>query len=226
MAALATHVQRWEGKVLALYGSLLRSTVGFHVTGLEHLRRAVDGPHPTILAVWHGQNHPLLGYLPGVLEPSRVVMIVPDDHRRQVLESFVQSIRAHAFPVSMSDESLAGARRLLQLIQSLRQRGLACIAPDGPDGPARVPKPGIAFIAEKAGAQILPIGTAAWPCLRQPRWDRYMLPLPFARVSIVFRPAIEAPGRMEREAWMRHLAHELTAAVEDAVADLRKTREA
>jgi len=222
MAALARHIERGEGKVLALYGSLLRATASFRVSGLEHLTSAVSGPVPTILAVWHGQNHPLLGYLPGVIDISRAVMIVPDDHRRRILESFVQSIGACAFAVSMADETLAGARRLRLLIRELRTRGLAYIAPDGPDGPARVPKPGIAFIAEKAGAQVIPAGAAAWPCLRQPRWDRYMLPLPFARLSIAFRPAIGAPRRTERDTWMHHLSHELTAAVEDASALLHK----
>jgi hypothetical protein len=222
MAALARHVGRWEGKALALYGRLIRSTAQFRVEGLEHLESAVGQPVPTILSFWHGQNHLLLGYLPRVIDTSRVVMIVPDDHRRVVLETLVQSIDASPFAVSMSDESMAGARRLLLLIRGLRQRGLACIAPDGPDGPSRVPKPGIAFIAEQAGAQVLPIGAAAWPCLRQARWDRYMLPLPYARVAIAFRPSIGPPARTERDAWTRQLSHELTAAAEEASAFLHR----
>jgi lysophospholipid acyltransferase (LPLAT)-like uncharacterized protein len=215
-------ISRWEGKVLALYGSLIRATGRFKVTGFDHLDRAVNGPCPTVIAAWHGQTHLLLGYLSGVIDLSRFVIIVPDDHRREVLESFARAIGGSAFAVAMSDESFAGARRLLQLIRGLRERGLCYINPDGPDGPARVPKPGIALIAEKSGGQILPVGAEARPCLRQRRWDRYILPLPFARVSIAFRPAFPAATRTDRETWMSRLSQELTAAKDEAVASLAR----
>jgi len=222
MTALRRQIRQCEGKALALYGSLIHATARFTVTGLDHLEQAVGGGRPTILAAWHGQTHLFLGYLSGAVDLSRFILIVPDDHRRQVLESFARSIGASAFAVAMSDESFAGARRLLQLIRSLRECGLCYINPDGPDGPARAPKPGIAFIAEKVQAQILPAGAEAWPCVRQRRWDRYIMPLPFARVSIAFRPAFPAAGRTQRDTWMSHLSQELTAAREDAVAGLRR----
>ncbi len=222
MAALGRHIRGCGGKGLALYGRLIHSTGTFSVSGLDHLEQAVNGAWPTILASWHGQAHLQLGYLLGAIDLSRLVLIVPDDHRRQVLESFARSIGAHAYAVAMSDESLAGARRLLRLIRSLPERGLCYIAPDGPDGPARAPKPGIAFVSEKAQAQILPIGAEAWPCLRRRRWDRYIMPLPFARVSVAFRSPLRVAGRTDRDAWLSVLTQELTAAKEDALAGLRR----
>lgn len=222
MAALGLQVSQWEGKALALYGSLIRASARFTVSGYEHLEQAARGTRPTILAAWHGQTHLLLGYLSGVIDLSRFVIIVPDDHRRQVLETFARCIGGSAFAVAMSDETFAGARRLLQLIRAMSERGFCYINPDGPDGPARVPKPGIAFIAEKAGAQILPVGADARPCLRQRRWDRYIMPLPFARVSIAFRPLIPAEGRSATSTWMDRVSQELTAATVDAIANIRK----
>jgi lysophospholipid acyltransferase (LPLAT)-like uncharacterized protein len=205
------------GRGLALYGALIRATASFSARGTDHLQQTMAGAGPTILSTWHGQTHLLLGYLLRTVDLSRLVLICPDDHRRQVLESFAHSLGASAFAVGMSDESLAGARRLLRLVQSLPEQGLSYICPDGPDGPARVPKPGIAFVAEKTQASVLPIGTESWPCLRQRRWDRYILPMPFARVAIAFRPPIPPPRKGDRDAWLLHLSRELTAAREDAI---------
>ena len=222
MAAQGSRIRHLEGKALALYGALIRVSSRFAVAGFDHLSQAISGDRPTIVAAWHGQTHLLLGYLSRVINLSRFVIIIPDDHRREVLESFAKAIGGSSFAVSMSDETFAGARRLMQLIRGLRERGFCYINPDGPDGPARVPKPGVAFIAEKAEAQILPVGAHAWPCYRQRRWDRYAMPLPFARVSIAFRSPFLAEERTARSTWMDRLSQELTAATADAVENSRR----
>src|SRR5262249_20791808 len=63
------------------------------------------------------------------------------------------------------------------------------IAVDGPSGPRRQVRPGALWLAATAGVPVLPIGCAAAPAFRFPRWDRHLVPLPGA--SIV--PALGRP---------------------------------
>ncbi|MDO8563262.1 MAG: hypothetical protein Q7S25_05415, partial [Candidatus Limnocylindria bacterium] len=52
-------------------------------------------------------------------------------------------------------------------------------------------KPGAAFIARRADAVLIPCATAAWPAVGLPRWDRHLVPLPFARAVVVIGDPIE-----------------------------------
>ena len=60
------------------------------------------------------------------------------------------------------------------------------INPDGPDGPSRVLKPGVSFLAGRSGAAVLPIGVHTSSRFQLPRWDRYSIPFPYSRICIVF----------------------------------------
>jgi len=92
-------------------------------------------------------------------------------------------------------ESMATARKLAELVRRVRQGHDCYITPDGPDGPAYVIKPGAVYIAKKARAAILPVGAYARHGYRLNRWDQYVVPYPFSRISI----AIGAPMPVDKE---------------------------
>ena len=62
---------------------------------------------------------------------------------------------------------------------------------DGPRGPARRAKEGVAILSRITGVPIIPISISAGPCLRYRSWDRTLLPLPFARVTCRFGESLE-----------------------------------
>ncbi|HEX6656232.1 MAG TPA: hypothetical protein VF153_08485, partial [Candidatus Limnocylindria bacterium] len=56
---------------------------------------------------------------------------------------------------------------------------------DGPFGPHRVVKPGVLIVARESGLPIQPWALALRPPFRLTRrWDRMILPLPFARLRV------------------------------------------
>lgn len=60
---------------------------------------------------------------------------------------------------------------------------LAC---DGPLGPYRVAKPGALLLARESGLPIVPWAIVASPSVRlRRRWDRQVVPLPFARLRVI-----------------------------------------
>ncbi|MBC8136957.1 MAG: lysophospholipid acyltransferase family protein [Fibrella sp.] len=66
--------------------------------------------------------------------------------------------------------------------------------PDGPRGPARVAKPGMIYFAQKTGKPIIPVGVSARPRRFLNSWDRFLIPLPFARCLWIYgEPIYAAP---------------------------------
>lgn len=76
------------------------------------------------------------------------------------------------------------------------------IAVDGPSGPRHKISPGAMWLARLSGAEIRPIGASGDPALRLPRWDRLIVPLPRARVSVVVGEAVvgtaQIPATLDR----------------------------
>ncbi len=102
---------------------------------------------------------------------------------------------AHARPVRGSS-SRGGGPALREIITRLREGQLAVHLLDGPRGPAGVVKPGAVAIAAGAGAAIAPVYVEADRAWHAKSWDRYMVPKPFARVSVTFCPLLKLPPDM------------------------------
>jgi lysophospholipid acyltransferase (LPLAT)-like uncharacterized protein len=211
-----TTLQRLEGRGLALYAELLKRTARVEVKGWDQVVGALANGRPTIFVAWHGQTHLVYPLIKSRVNLTRMVMVVVADHRRHVLETFTRAVGAEPFPVSMADQTLAGARSVMGLIQALRAGKISYVTPDGPDGPPRVAKPGVAFIASRAEAQLIPMGAHSEVCYRLRRWDRYALPLPFSRIAVVVRAPIPVSRGTDRSGLLRRLSAELDTAVKDA----------
>jgi len=88
---------------------------------------------------------------------------------------------------TMRGSSSRGGREALSgMIRKLKETGLAAHIVDGPRGPAGVVKAGAVRLANAAGAAIVPFYTSADRAWYFGSWDRFMLPKPFARVTIRF----------------------------------------
>jgi lysophospholipid acyltransferase (LPLAT)-like uncharacterized protein len=91
----------------------------------------------------------------------------------------------------------AGARRglgLRQMRSALAEGKDVLIAVDGPKGPRHTIAPGALWLARAGGAEVRPVGCAASPVFRLPRWDRLLVPLPGASTAL----AVGAPWTSDR----------------------------
>jgi lysophospholipid acyltransferase (LPLAT)-like uncharacterized protein len=89
--------------------------------------------------------------------------------------------------------SRGGSAALRQMVRLLGEGTTAAILVDGPRGPARVAKTGIIAIARHTGVPIQPVAFSARPAHRLSSWDRSLLPLPFARVVVVYGESMTIP---------------------------------
>ena len=116
-----------------------------------------------------------------------------------------------------------GARTLRDFYQALTREGISpVITPDGPRGPVHKFKPGAVLLAQLSQRPIIPLAFAAshaWHI----GWDRFVLPLPWARVAIVIgEPVYIAKGldaagvvrtQLDLEQRLRELADTARAAL-------------
>lgn len=211
---------RLSGTSLYLLSRLIHATCPQEIAGLDTFRTAVASGRPLVLAAWHGMTMMLVTTLLDELEPGRLTLPFPDDWRGVTLSTFVGKMGMQAFPMNLkAEESFSAARQLSHLIRLVRQGNLCYINPDGSDGPAYVPKPGVAFIARKAQAQILPLGAYARHAYRLNRWDTYTIPYPFARISVCVGQPLEAPPEGDLAPFLETLTDRLHRASAQARAN-------
>ena len=84
-----------------------------------------------------------------------------------------------------------------EVIERLSQTRLAAHIVDGPRGPAGIVKAGAISIARATEAAVVPFYTAADRAWYFNSWDRFLLPKPFARVTLRFGEMIRFPEDKE-----------------------------
>lgn len=167
---------RVTAALLVLCLRIARSTWRLEPAARGGIGVPVADGQPTILAFWHGQMIPLLALLQG----HPVIVISSSGFRGSVIGQI-----AHSFGHrSLQIEGAWGTRLLCSALQ--RREAPVALAVDGPVGPQLHAKPGAVFLSAVAQARVLPVAASARPACALRRWDRLILPLPFATVSIRF----------------------------------------
>jgi lysophospholipid acyltransferase (LPLAT)-like uncharacterized protein len=164
--------------------------------GREGAEPVLRSPEPFVLAFWHCQlflmQYALLG---------RPVTALISRHGDG--ELIARTMERFGHSAARGSSTRGGSAALREAIAVARGGGALAITPDGPKGPAREVKPGVVEIARAAGIPILPCAMASRPCRRLRSWDRFEVPLPFARVAVAYGQAMRVErdaGEGEREA--------------------------
>jgi lysophospholipid acyltransferase (LPLAT)-like uncharacterized protein len=193
------------GVVARVWLSTLRVRVELHPALLGDDAESV----PWILSFFHGTQWPLLAWTRR--RKTAVMVSLSKDGEMQA-----RALATLGFDVVRGSSSRNGARGLAALVRKVRgaqlpgrkaagvvgakRRGTpvgnerdAAFAVDGPRGPYGVPKPGAAFVAERTGAWLVPMGSAIRSGKVFARaWDRFALAWPFTTVAVVLGAPVPA----------------------------------
>jgi lysophospholipid acyltransferase (LPLAT)-like uncharacterized protein len=136
--------------------------------------------------LWHGQQLPLLW-----THRRRGIAVIISEHRDGELIARV----AHSigFRTVRGSTTRGGARALLRGCRELEEGHDLAVTVDGPRGPAGTVAPGCLVISQRTGAPMVPTAASAARAWRLNSWDRFMIPKPFARVTVTYG----APMRIE-----------------------------
>jgi hypothetical protein len=161
-----------------------------HHEPLEALR---ERRAPLAFAFWHGQMLPLL-----YQHRDEGVAILISSHRDG--EIITRIGHRFGYRSVRGSTSRGGGRALLGLVRELEQGGEVAVTPDGPRGPAERFAPGALIAAQRSGAWIVPVAAAADRAWRLRSWDRFLIPKPFARVTVAYGEPTQVAAKTAREA--------------------------
>ena len=145
-----------------------------------------------IYALWHGK---LL--LPLYSERGKGIKVLVSEHRDG--ELVAQILLRYGYKVIRGSTTRGGRKAMIELLKSSKSGGNFAFTPDGPRGPKGIVQPGVIFLARKTGFPILPItGSSKWK-IELGSWDRFLIPIPFSKASVVFGSPIYLKGNLNGE---------------------------
>ena len=153
-----------------------------HIEGDEHLAAALAKAPSLVPCYWHQHQlfcaRYLLDYRTRGLVPGWLISPSVDGELGAMM---VSRLGARAIRGSSSH---TGARALRDYYVALVKENVSpVVTPDGPKGPRFKFKPGAILLAQMSGRPMLPMAYAAsraWLI----QWDKFVIPVPFARISI------------------------------------------
>jgi len=171
-----------------LFVRLLVPTLRLKVIGEERVRELQNVGAGVILLTWHGRTIiPICrfrkrGYW-AMISTSR-----DGEYQNRIFQRFGwQTVRG-------STSARGAVQAALTITKRLKAGGTLAHTPDGPRGPIHVVQPGAIFLAQKSGSPIIPVGISAYPRKLARAWDRYMVPLPFARAVWIYGDPVYIPA--------------------------------
>lgn len=173
---------------------LLGATLRLRAEGVEALQPLWTARRPVIYAVWHARIL-MVPWLNARLvaergaRPARVLA-----SRSRDGDLVARWVTRFGLRVARGSSSRGGAAGLRALAVAVWAGEDVAVVPDGPRGPRERAQAGVIALAQLTGAPVVPCGFAAHPARRLASWDRFLVPLPFARAAAVFgKPAVVSP---------------------------------
>jgi hypothetical protein len=172
------------------------------------LRKEIRDPHgcrdlarfPWITVTWHNRllYFPLMFSRPVRMRTAAMISASRDGQYLADLIGFfgLRTVRGSS--------SRKGAAALRGALAELRRGNTVSITPDGPRGPCHRMSLGPVMLASQTGFHVLPIAvnySSHW-CLRS--WDRFQIPKPFAKVTLIIGEPVAIPpalGDADMEPW-------------------------
>ena len=161
--------------------NVLARTWRIRVINGEAVRNLRASELPFIFALWHGHLLPLLWH-----HRDEGVKVLISEHRDG--EMVARTAESLGYGLIRGSTTRGADRALISLVRELQAGHEVAITPDGPKGPAGKFAPGALIAAQRSGSFILPVAASASRSWRLKSWDKFMIPKPFARVTVAYGP--------------------------------------
>jgi len=144
-------------------------------------KRVQETPHPRIVVTWHNRSMAMPEVCRRLFDLSTVSCLISASRIAAWEVAFYQIFRLRVIRGSTTRRSIQAAREMLRELLKGNDIG---ISPDGPSGPLYSFQQGAVAMARKAQVPMLVIVPNTRHAYRMKSWDRHLIPLPFARISV------------------------------------------
>ncbi|MFI4937069.1 MAG: lysophospholipid acyltransferase family protein [Candidatus Berkiellales bacterium] len=173
------------------FSPILAGNIAYFLTKfLLKTQRVKIGQHPEIrdkqqyaYGFWHDKQFAPISLM-AKLGSCKHACLVSASRDGDILATWLRRIGYHVIRGSSSRKAISSVVKLLHAANAGYSVGIAA---DGPRGPRYQAKSGLAFLAYKAGIEIVPLGvafSAKW--LFKKAWDKYQFPMPFCKIAFYF----------------------------------------
>jgi lysophospholipid acyltransferase (LPLAT)-like uncharacterized protein len=166
-------------------------------TGLDRLHALVREQGAVVPVFWH--QHLLMGarFIADRRAGLKTGFMISPSVDGQAPTMLAGLYGAH---VVRGSGSYTGMRAVRGVHQAIVKEGISPgITPDGPRGPRFKFKPGAIFAAQISRKAVVPIAYAAKPAWILKTWDKFVIPPPFAKVSIAIGEPYFPPRKLDDE---------------------------
>lgn len=171
---------------------LLCSTCSVQIRELDRLRAVQKEHGRVILAFWHEVLPLAIWAVRGSGYHTLTSYSYDGELAARVIEHFgLAAVRG---------SSSRGGREALQQLEMALNIGVTVgVTLDGPRGPRRVSKPGVAILSGRTGVPIVPLVLGAPRGWRLRSWDRLFLPKPFTEITCLYGDPIQPALNSSKE---------------------------
>lgn len=176
--------------------------------GAEHYQKYRDEGQPVMFVFWHGHMLPLVHY-----HRHEGIVVLVSEHGDG--EYITRVLERNGFGTVRGSSTRGGRKGLKGLVRAAREGHDVGVSPDGPRGPRRDFKPGALAAAQMAGLPVVPIAVRVSSSWHFDSWDRFLVPRPFAQVTLQYLEPTMVPrdaGRDELERMAREIGDALSRA--------------
>jgi lysophospholipid acyltransferase (LPLAT)-like uncharacterized protein len=175
--------------LLLVFYSALRLTWRIHIEEPESLKKALRDQGPCVFAHWHGDELGLVFLLPRY----RAAPIVSTSKDGEIMATVVRLLGSRT---ARGSSTRGGASAIKAILRLAREGWRPSLAVDGPKGPLHKAKPGVFEISKLLNAPIFPLAaTADRTFVFKKSWNQSFLPLPFAKLVVVWGEPLLAVSR-------------------------------
>lgn len=166
-------------------------------------REIREKPGRAIYTFWHSQLFYLFYRFRGL---DKYTLLISPSKDGDLLANMVKLFGYSVVRGSSFKNTVPGTRECIQL---LKQDEKIVVIADGSRGPRHIAQAGSLQLARITGASVYTLAYNAATQYQFPSWDRFVLPLPFTKVTLNFGEPITVPKGADKEI-IRQKQDELT----------------
>lgn len=173
-------IDRFQISAAKLILQFCYGTGRWNIEGFHHVEKLMEEKKSFIIAFWHGRL-----FIPYFKLHKYHFYILAGMHRDAELGVRIGKKLGWRFLRGSSSDK--GKEVFQEMVEFLSQpNNVLAITPDGPKGPAKIPKAGAIRAAQNTGVPIIPVGGQSSRHWSSTNWDTFYIAKPFSRIELWF----------------------------------------